>query len=793
MKNLKFFWAIIIANLTLNLPVYPKQESDTLKTYEKPGIIITGNRAIEGISPIPFSNLSKTTIDKIYIAEDTPELLTELPSIISYSESGNNIGYSYITMRGFSQHRIAVYINGIPQNGPEDHNVYWIDMPDLPSSAENMQVQRGAGIINYGAASIGGSINIETVQQHNEPGVKIITGLGWQEYSYNNKIQPIMNKYSIQASSGRIGDVSVYARLSAINSNGYRDNMWANLKSYYLSAGHYTDNFTTHINVFGGPITDGLGYYGLPKEYIKDKKLRRANPSYWEYNSDAKKIDYFANRRKQEIEEFSQPHFEILNKWIGTGFIFESALFYYTGEGFFVYDGSWADEILTEWVKQDYQFTNGQSFKNSLLKGTVINKQGGWIPRIYFEHPGGDLSIGAEIRFHRSKHFGNIIYSEILPENYDPDYKFYYDEGIRNIYSLFISENLHLSDNLTLNLAGQLVNQVYQLQNIKQGNNYIQFLNSDGQLIDSKDKPLFDISYLFFNPRTSLNFKLNNKINLYTMLAYTSREPRMSNLLDAEALYYGSIPQFESDTANGQFMYDFTKPLVKPESMIDIELGSNYIEKNFTLGINFYWMEYFNELVSTGILDLWGRPVDGNVPRTRHIGLELQANAILFNSDYGNFSISGNATISKNEIIEFDYKVNTDDGIKTINLSGNQVAGFPALLLKLRLNYQLSDFNASLSSRLVGDFKSDNFGDLLKDQNIRPLLADYLDNNIDAYTVFNLDLSYDLKNILLFKNVKLQARINNLTNELYASMGHGKTFFPAAERSYYFGFIFDLK
>ena len=78
---------------------------------------------------------------KRYDTQDVPQLLSELPSTTFYSENGNGIGYNYLNIRGFDQRRISVMVNGIPQNDPEDHNVYWIDFPDLLASTENIQVQ----------------------------------------------------------------------------------------------------------------------------------------------------------------------------------------------------------------------------------------------------------------------------------------------------------------------------------------------------------------------------------------------------------------------------------------------------------------------------------------------------------------------------------------------------------------------------------------------------------------------------------------------------------------------------
>ncbi|HPD34427.1 MAG TPA: Plug domain-containing protein, partial [Candidatus Kapabacteria bacterium] len=74
--------------------------------------------AIESKSPVPFSVITHSEISKSYIYQDIPALLSTLPSIYSYSQNGNSIGYSILSLRGFDQRRVSVLINGIPQNDP---------------------------------------------------------------------------------------------------------------------------------------------------------------------------------------------------------------------------------------------------------------------------------------------------------------------------------------------------------------------------------------------------------------------------------------------------------------------------------------------------------------------------------------------------------------------------------------------------------------------------------------------------------------------------------------------------
>ena len=269
-------------------------------------ILIEASVGKKGITPIAFDKISQKEIEKDYVVQDIPNYLSQLPSTTFYSENGNGIGYNYLSIRGFDQRRISVSINGIPQNDPEDHNIYWLDFPDLLASAELIQVQRGSGSGVSGYPAIGGSINIITSPFSDKTRFYISTALG----SFNTK------KYSASFSSGLISNkYSVYAKLSQILSDGYRDKSWSKFNSYHFSVVRYDDKLTSQLNIFGGPISDGLAYNGIAKFAVKNKNLRKENISYWEVDPTGKNYSSVLERRKDEIENFSQPHFEILNEY----------------------------------------------------------------------------------------------------------------------------------------------------------------------------------------------------------------------------------------------------------------------------------------------------------------------------------------------------------------------------------------------------------------------------------------------------------------------------------------------
>ena len=71
-------------------------------------------------------------------------LLDRLPNVYTYSLTGDNLGYTFLKIRGFDQSRVGVMINDIPLNDPEDQQVYWVDHPDL---AESVQPDLAARLI----------------------------------------------------------------------------------------------------------------------------------------------------------------------------------------------------------------------------------------------------------------------------------------------------------------------------------------------------------------------------------------------------------------------------------------------------------------------------------------------------------------------------------------------------------------------------------------------------------------------------------------------------------------------
>ena len=729
-------------------------QSDRRDTvYAQPPVVVTATKAIGRLSPITFSDLSRSEILQRNSVQDIPVLLSELPSITTYSENGSGIGYNYINLRGFDQRRISVMINGVPQNDPEDHNVYWVDFPDLLASTQEIQVQRGAGSAFYGPAAIAGSVNLVANPFTAQPSVALETALGFQELEGESRTALFTRKLGLSLNSGLLdGTYMLFGRLSRVQHDGYREQGWVDLWSYFLAAARFDETMTTRVHLYGGPISDGLAYVGLPKSYNADARLRRTNYSYWEYDSTGSNVSYAVPQKPGARERFSQPHAEILHDWrLSERIQLHTTAFVVLGNGYFDYDGDWLpyDAAASDWFRRyvGYDSTFGVStFPTFMVRGSVSNRQWGILPRLEVEHARGTLTVGAEVRIHRSSHTGQLPFASELPgPSWSASSNIYDYRGVRDVASLYVHEVVRLREDLSVMADLQAVFQRYGIRDEK-------FVSHQ-----------FDVEYRFLNPRLGINFNVTDALNTYAFIGSTSREPRMRNLYAAEDAYFGATPEFAVDTTGGT-TYDFSRPLAKPEHLLNVEWGWGYTADRVRWNANLFWMEFTNELIKSGQVDVFGQPRVGNAERTRHVGLELDG-AVRLND---RLTISGNMTWSKNRLIR--YRVADDAGWSV--LDGNPIAGFPDFLGNVRFEYADGYTTAGLSVKHVGTFYTDN------DRNAA--------NRNDAATVLNADathmVSFGAGHALLFR-----CEVRNILNTFYTSGGEGEAFFPAAERNYLVG------
>jgi iron complex outermembrane receptor protein len=211
-------------------------------------------------------------------------------------------------IRGSDETRINVTINGIPLNDAESLNSYWVDLPDLSSSVNNIQIQRGVGTSTNGAGAFGGSINILTDVHSNEP-------IGEYSNSFGN-YGTLKNTFNF--STGLLNDkIEFSGRLSKIESDGYIDRASSNLRSYFLQAIYETDETVLKfLNMAGHEITY-QSWYGVDAETLKTN--RKYNPA-GEYYDEAGKVKYYENQDDNYKQDHYQFHWNqrLNNVWVST-------------------------------------------------------------------------------------------------------------------------------------------------------------------------------------------------------------------------------------------------------------------------------------------------------------------------------------------------------------------------------------------------------------------------------------------------------------------------------------------
>lgn len=717
-------------------------------------IMITASRAKIRETPVSFTNINRRELKQNYWAQDIPVLLSTVPNVYAYSDAGNGIGYSYLKIRGFDQKRVSVMINGIVHNDPEDHSMYWANLPDLAASVQDIQVQRGVGSSLYGSGSFGGAVNVITSELSNERSLNISSGIG----SYNTR------KFNAQFNSGLVNNTyAVSGRFSKIITDGYRNRSAVDAWSYFISAARYGLRTTLRINVYGGPQVTHAAWDGSSEADLNTN--HKHNP-----------ITY-----PNTIDNFNQPHYEFLHEWqINDNMEWSNTLFYIHGKGY--YESLQTDEDLIDFGYQSFRRGSELITETDLLRQKWVEKdQVGWIPKLTLSHNNGTLTFGGNFFVFKSDHWGNVLWGNNLPPDSQPNHKYYQYFGDKISAIGFIHELLHLNKRIQLMADLNIQYKTYQFEQQPVAN------------FTGVNRHKFEMDYLFLNPKVGINYNLNQEWNVFGNFSMANLEPSDDDLYDIwngpDDL--GVPPLFKNSKSiyqNGKVSYiEWRDPFVQPERIYDVEVGSGFRSDNLRVNLNGYYMNFTNEIVSYGQISDDGVPVKGNAESTVHRGIEAEfAYAHPVGKGF-NLSLNSNLTLSQNYFNKFNqYEPIYNDnwsiiGTETINYNGKTIAGFPTKQGLLRLTLQGHGVFSYFQWQIIGKQYLDN--------------SENADRTISSFDVASFHLSYDLKNLIGLRGIKLNLWVNNLFNNKYEMAGYyyGSNFYyPAARRNIYFGVTTSL-
>jgi iron complex outermembrane receptor protein len=659
---------------------------DTLeKIVSLPEVVVSTSRVGER-TPVARSVLTRTEIQRVNWGQGTPMALAALPGAYAYSDAGNGIGYTYLSLRGFSQRRISVLVNGVPLNDPESHEVYWIDHPDLLSSADEVQVQRGVGTALYGAASVGGAVSLEIPSFGERRSGR--ASLAYGDYRTRRAM--------VELDSGRLpGGWSYYGRYSRIETDGYREQSWSRLWSYSFAARKIVGDHSLRVNFFGGPEETHLAYKGAPRSVLDGGRTgdaerdRRFNPLTYPY----------------EADHFFEPHYEIVHSWSPRrGVALTQTLFWFDGRGY--YDEERKGEPLSGYGLDTLYTTDGSLLPpgyylqdgsgNPIVVGgvyrgilsdvvrrrTIANQHYGWVPRVRFSHPDGELIVGGELRFHDGHHWGEVLSGNGLPAG-TPSVHRYYDYHPRTFSGgLFLREEWRPV--AALAVTGDLAwrHQDYHMRDeVFAGNR-------------------FDQGYDFALPRLGATWRPGENLSVFGSWSYGTREPRFVDLYKGERVpsvaYYGRY-----DPALGIA----EDPLVRPEKVSDYELGARFGSHGVTASANLFRMDFRDELVDYQFNSDFNDWVTTNAARSVHQGAELAIAAEARPGRGLSLALDANATLSDNHFVDFDEQL---DVTTSVSRDGKTIGFFPPAIANVGARVLWNGVTLGAETQQFGEIFLDN-------------------------------------------------------------------------------------
>jgi iron complex outermembrane receptor protein len=724
--------------LTISYIGYEKQTQDvkitgnqTIEVVLKQDFILAGEVLVSASrvkekTPVAFATVEKSEIRNQNMGQDIPYLLGLTPSFVATSDAGTGVGYTNFRIRGTDLNRINVTINGIPMNDAESHGTWWVDIPDLASSTDNIQVQRGVGTSTNGAAAFGATINLQTSAINKDASAEYSTSAG----SFGTM------KHSVGVSTGLIKEKFAFdARLSKVSSDGFIDRASADLKSFFVSGGYFTSNTILKLNVFSGLQDTYQAWNGVPSVRLNnDLAGMQRYADHWLYSQ--KQVDemiasdnrtYNLYTYENEIDHYQQDHFQLLfSHKFNQAFNLNAGLFYTPGKGYY-------EQYKTDQTLEDYLISPPVFGGETVEKSDLIRRK--WLDNDFYgmtfslnrKEETREFTFGGGYNVYDGNHFGKVIWARNAG-NAEMNHEWYRGTGLKKDFNVYAKYNYELAEDLNLFADLQYRAIDYDID------------GTDDDLRSLKQSHKFE----FFNPKVGIYYQLNEKQNLYANFARANREPNRDNYVDADP--EGKQPDFET--------------------LNDFELGYKYNSGRLALGANAYYMMYRNQLILTGEINDVGAPIMVNVDDSYRAGLELMAGMKL--TEKLKWDI--NLTLSKNKIKDFtDYVDDWDNGGQiATNLGTTDLAFSPEMIANSQLSWMAAKgLNVSLQSYSVSKQYIDNTSSELR--------------KLDGYWLNNLKFTYHVQQKFA-KDFNLHLMVNNLFDTEYENNAWIYSYVTGGER-----------
>lgn len=639
-------------------------------------------------APFARTVVTREEIQRINTGVDLPYLLELQPSVVSTSDGGTGIGYTYMRIRGTDGTRTNITLNGVPFNDPESQGAFLVNLPDLASSAEDIEIQRGVGTSTNGPAAFGASINLRTTAVKPLPwGLLSVSG-----GSYHTQ------RYSVSAGTGLLGagegsKFSLDMRLSSITTDGYVDRASADLKSYFFQGAWMGTSRSLRFITFRGKERTYQVWAGVDPAILDTN--RTFNPYVYE----------------NEVDDYDQTHYQLLfDQRIGANTDLNITLFHVLGQGYF--EQYRADDDLATYgidpvVINDDTVVTTDLVRRRWLENTLTGANISTSMKLGAHR----LVLGGNYSDYRGDHFGELIWARYA--------------GDRDIGDPYYDNDAHKTD---ANAFAKLTYAVSPRMDVfgdaqvrRVGYRFLGF-NNDLENLTQR------VEYTFFNPKAGVLWRIHEGGRAYASIAVANREPNRNDLEETTPL---------------------SRP--SSERLLDYELGYERRSGRFSAGVNAFYMDYVDQLVLTGELNDVGAALRTNVPKSYRAGVELMwaVQPLSRLTWRANASFSTNKVREFTEYVD-DWDTGgqrvIDHGTTDLAFSPAVVAGSE---LTYRLWRRERDFaDLTFVSKYVGEQYLDNTGSA--DRMLDPFLVNDLRVNVGFLRmrgVQRIDLNLTVRNV----------------------------------------------
>lgn len=485
-------------------PSFAAAPADT-ETATLPEVVVTAMRAEQQYQKVP-ATVTILTAEQIRSsgAQTVPEILESIPGISVLDLDGTGL-FQKVDIGGFgdtSDRHVAVVVNGRKINPVDLSNVSWASLP--VENIERIEILYGGGSVLYGDNAMGGVVNIVT-KQADKPGVSSTLDMHYGSFDIAG------GSATVDVANEATG---VHVGIMHQETDGYRDHSANRRQSVFADARVDVTDKTALL----GMVQLKKDTYELPdaltaQQMEQDRK--QASPDSTG-DGDSREgtitggIEYYLSSTSTLKAELTYQYRDSESRWQGIYFGFP-----------------WSSK--TEFEDRNVVFT----------------------PQFILQKP----LVGLANRF--------IVGFDFFATEYESISSYGYTFTVdRRTYSLYLQNELQLTNNLFLHLGGRYEKPEYEMDYVNPGNS----ISTLSELDDEEWAYTLGLSYAF-TPDSKI----------YTRVYRSFRYPRVDEFVSL---------------INGTFNSD-----LKQETALGYEIGVNWVQsENFALQLRIFLNDVSDEI-----------------------------------------------------------------------------------------------------------------------------------------------------------------------------------------------------